>query len=177
MMNRSGAWYQPQTAHAAKQWVAMANMATPCSLSPLYLPSLSVMIFVFFFHSFAYLCLSPNISPFICPCLLYLLRTVSFLGLLVFVGLILFLLFGIFWRIAVFHFFFQNTGGRHQRKKGSLEVQYTEGQLRWLVQALDSLMIVCLLVFDNFSKSAVHVDWLRTERTIRQMSASNDKEC
>lgn len=176
MINRSGAWYQPQTAHVAKQWVAMANMATPCSLTP-FIFLLFLSWFSHFFHSFAYLCLSPNISPFICPCLLYALHTVSFLGLLVFVGLILFLLFGIFWGIAVLHFFFQNTGGRHQRKKGSLEVQYTEGQLKWLVQALDSLMIVCLLLFDNFSKSAVHVDWLRTERTIRQMSASNDKEC
>ena len=40
MMNRSGACCRPPTAHPAKQWVAMANITTPRSLSrPLYLPS------------------------------------------------------------------------------------------------------------------------------------------
>lgn len=34
MMNRPGACYRPQIAHTAQQWVAMANITTPCSLCP-----------------------------------------------------------------------------------------------------------------------------------------------
>lgn len=175
MMNRSGAWYQPQTAHAAKQWVAMANMATPCSLTPF----IFLLFLSWFSHFFLFLCLSLPLSLHLAFHLS--LPSVSSPHCLVFrpPRLCWSDSFPSLWYFLTHRcpsFLLSKHRGQTPKKE-SLEVQYTEGQLRWLVQALDSLMIVCLLLFDNFSKSAVHVDWLRTERTIRQMSASNDKEC
>lgn len=137
MMNRSGVCCRPQTARAAKQWVATANIAAPCSLSP--------FIFLLFLSRCShlsillpYLCLSvfSNISSVPSPRCPFSFHPVRFLFAWIF-------------PMQLCPLFLLSTSSEAVAAERKLVIHIkdgarmqTEGHWRWRVPSTDNIIIV-----------------------------------